>query len=119
MSRRSSDPRTAPRASRAALAMLALLLAVWPITSAAGQERPTTKTASCTLQVSGMTCSGCAVAVRNAAKQIDGVREATVSYERGTAEITYDPARTSPEAIAKEITEKTGFKASVSRRRGR
>ena len=48
-----------------------------------------------------------------AAKKVDGVKDANVSYKKGVAEITYDPTKTSPEAIAKAITEKSGFKAEV------
>jgi copper chaperone CopZ len=42
---------------------------------------------------------------------VEGVTNATASYEKGTAEITYDSAKTSPDAIAKAVTEKSGFKA--------
>lgn len=54
-----------------------------------------------------------------AAKKIDGVKDATVSFEKKTADITYDPAKTNPEAIAKTITEKTSFKASVLKKTGK
>ena len=54
-----------------------------------------------------------------AAKKIDGVKDATVSLEKKTADITYDPAKTNPEAIAKTITEKTSFKASVLKKSGK
>jgi copper chaperone len=66
-----------------------------------------------TLKVEGMTCGGCAAAVKMAAEKVDGVKEAKVSHEKGTAEVVYDPDKTTPEAIAKAITEKSGFKASV------
>jgi len=39
----------------------------------------------CVLHVSGMTCGGCAAAVKMAAKQVDGVTDADVSLE------TFDP----------------------------
>jgi copper chaperone CopZ len=47
-------------------------------------------------------------------KKIDGVIAAKASQPKGTADITYDPAKTSPEAVAKIISEKTPFKAEVS-----
>lgn len=72
-----------------------------------------------TLTVEGMTCGGCAAAVKLAAEKVDGVKSAKVSYEKGTAEITYDPGKTNPEAIAKAITEHSGFKASAPRADGR
>jgi len=54
-----------------------------------------------------------------AAKKIDGVKDATVSFEKKTADIRYDPTKTNPEAIAKAITAKTGFKASVPKKTGK
>src|SRR5215212_8665756 len=69
------------------------------------------KALTCTLKVSGMTCAGCEVAVRLAARRVDGVRDVTVSYAKGKAEVTYDPAKTSPAAIAAAITKKSGFTA--------
>ena len=77
-------------------------------------QQATTKV--CTVKVAGMTCAGCTTAVKLAAKKIDGVKDATVSYEKGTAEVTYDPAKTNPDAIAKVVTEKSGFKAAVQKK---
>lgn len=71
------------------------------------------KIASCTLKITGMTCGGCAVAVKMAAKKVDGVADANVSHENGRADVTYDPAKTTPEKIAKAITENSGFKAEL------
>jgi copper chaperone CopZ len=70
----------------------------------------------CTLKVAGMFCAGCTTAVTLAAKKIDGVKDATVSDEKGRAEVTYDPAKTNPEAMAKVVTEQSGFKADVQRK---
>ena len=71
----------------------------------------------CILKVSGMFCGACAKTVEKTAKKIDGVKSAKVSQPKGTAEITYDPAKTSPEAIAKAITEKTPFTSEVPQKR--
>lgn len=73
----------------------------------------------CTLKVTGMTCGGCAAAVKSAAKKADGVKEAEVSYEKGLADVTYDPAKTNPKAIAQAITERSGFKAEVQTPKGK
>ena len=72
-------------------------------------SKPATET--CTLKVTGMTCAGCEAAVRMAARSVDGVTEVKVSYAKGNAEVTFDPSKTSPTAIAKVITDKSGFKA--------
>ena len=74
---------------------------------------PATKV--CTLKVTGMTCAGCEAAVKIAAKKIDGVSDITVSYDKAAAQVTYDPAKTTPEAIAKVIRAKTGYKAEAPR----
>lgn len=79
----------------------------------ATQAKPAEVTKACTLKVTGMTCSGCEAAVELAAKQIDGVKDAKASYAKGTADVTYDPAKTAPETIAKMIAQKTGYKTTV------
>jgi copper chaperone CopZ len=81
----------------------------------ATQTKPAEATKVCTLKVTGMTCSGCEAAVKIAAKQIAGVKDAKANYAKGTAEVTYDSARTSPDAIAKAIAEKTGYKTVVTK----
>lgn len=77
------------------------------------QAKPAEATKVCTLKLTGMTCSGCEAAVQLAAKQIDGVKDAKASYAKGTAEVTFDPAKTSPDAIAQIIAQKTGYKTDV------
>jgi copper chaperone CopZ len=69
--------------------------------------------ATCKLKVAGMTCGGCESAVKLAAKRVEGVKTVTASAKSGSAEITYDAAKTSPEAIAKAVTANSGFKAEV------
>jgi mercuric ion binding protein len=85
----------------------------WPSAGLLAQQAATMKV---TLKVTGMTCAGCTTAVKLAAKRVEGVTNATASYEKGTAEITYDSAKTSPDAIAKAVTEKSGFKAEVQKK---
>lgn len=69
----------------------------------------------CTIKVEGMACGACAARVEREAKKIDGVTDAKVSQPKGSAEVTYDPAKTSPEEIARVITKKTGFVADALR----
>ena len=68
----------------------------------------------CTLKIEGMACSACAARVEKEALKIDGVKAAKVSPPKGLAEVTFDASKTNSEAIAKSITDKTGFKAEVS-----
>lgn len=94
------------------------LLGVFGIGSAAAHQESDKPKAGqvCLLKVSGMSCGACEAQVEKAAKKIDGVTSAKASQPKGTAEITYDPAKTTPEAIAKAITDKTGFKAEVPKK---
>ena len=77
------------------------------------QSQPALKV--CTLKVAGMTCAGCEAAVKLAAKSVNGVKDVKASYDKATADVTYDPSKTTPGAIAKVIMSKTGFKAEVPR----
>lgn len=67
----------------------------------------------CTLKITSMTCAGCEAAVRSAAKTVDGVKDVKASYDKKNAAVTYDPSKTTPEAIAKVITERSGFRATA------
>lgn len=93
--------------------LAAIALSAYSASSATADARQAgrVETKVCTLKVSGMTCSGCEAAVRNAARRVDGVKGVKASYEKGIAEVTYDPRKTTPDAIAKVITERSGFKA--------
>jgi copper chaperone CopZ len=91
------------------------MLFVPTMTRAERQTADPPATKVCTLKVSGMTCAGCEAAVRMAARSIDGVKDVKASYAKHNAEVTYDPAKTTPEAIAKVITDKSGFKAELAR----
>jgi copper chaperone CopZ len=88
---------------------LALAAATW--TSQAQRADKKVQTAQVTLKVEGMTCAGCEAGVKLAAKAINGVHDAKASFKSGTADITYDPTKTTPDAIAKVITERSGFEA--------
>jgi copper chaperone CopZ len=89
-------------------ALLLGLMAAAPSTPAGD---PTART---TLTIKGMTCGGCAAGVRIQLKKTEGVTAYEVSFEKGEAEVTYDPAKTTPEKIAASVS-KTGFTASVKK----
>ena len=93
-----------------------ILAAIVLVLSMGAQSIAQTKdghVATCTLKVTGMTCGGCESAVKLAAKRVGGVKTVTASAKSGTAEVTYDASKTSPEAIAKAVTANSGFKAEV------
>jgi copper chaperone CopZ len=88
----------------AALGFASLLFAQAP---AASDQR-----ATAIFRIEGMTCEGCASAVEVQLEQTEGVLGSSVSFERGEARVSYDPAKTTPEKIAAAIG-LTGFRAWV------
>lgn len=65
---------------------------------------------SVTVEVDGMTCTGCEMSIKTAVEQTPGVRSADVSYERGNARVEYDPKQTDVSAIKRAI-DTTGYKS--------
>jgi len=99
------------RRSRFALAVATLFvvsIAAMTWSKDAGPADP----ARTVLTIKGMTCGGCVAAVKLRLKKVKGVTAYDVSLDKGEAEVIYDPAQTSPEAIAAAVSE-TGFKATV------
>ena len=66
-----------------------------------------------TLRIPQMDCAGCEVGVRIAAGRVDGVTRVNTDSDKRTAEVTFDPSRTTAQAIAAAITKGTGFEAEV------
>ena len=98
------------RAIRAGLlltAIFALVLTAIPAPNAFAGDA-----GHATFTISGMTCGGCVGAVKAALKKTKGVTEYEVSLEAGEAEVTFNPAETDVDTIAKAIS-KTGFTAKV------
>jgi len=69
--------------------------------------------AKTTLTIEGMTCGGCAAAVKLQLRRTEGVTAYDVSYEDKRAEVTYDPARTNPQRIADSVAQ-TGYRVAVA-----
>jgi copper chaperone len=91
-------------------------LSLFGIGSAAAQKDRAIEDQRATLKVEGMACGVCAGRVEKTALGIDGVKAAKASQRKGTAEITFDPAKTNPGAIAASITSQTPFKAQVPKK---
>ena len=90
--------------------MLGLVPLLALLAPAAGT--PAAATGKTTLAVKGMTCGGCVAAVRLQLEKTEGVMRHDVSLDKGEAEVTFDPSRTTPEKIAASVS-KTGFETSV------
>ena len=104
---------------RTVLATMGLVAFIALAASASQKDQNAESPKVCTLKVSGMFCGACAKTVEKAVKKVDGVKGAKVSQPNGSAEITYDPAKTSPGAIADAINLKTSFKAEVPATKGK
>lgn len=101
------------RMSMALVGTIVLALMASAGWTAEAQKGKSPATQVVTLKVTGMTCGGCEAAVQHAARKVDGVKAVKANWEKGIADVTYDPAKTTPAAIAKVISEKSGFKAEA------
>ena len=70
-----------------------------------------------TLGITGMTCGSCRQRVEGALRATPGVDHAIVDLERGTADVRYDPATTSPAALAAAIR-RAGYGLEIPGRSG-
>ena len=85
-----------------------------PAVHAAGQAEQKTVT----LDVKNMTCAMCPITVRKALEKVPGVIEAEAKYEGdgvGWAKITFDPAKTSVEALT-QATTNAGYPSALKRK---
>ena len=65
---------------------------------------PTTSAQEATLLVEGMDCASCVNHVTKAARKVAGVEACEVNLATGKAVVRFDPARTSPTAVAAAVT---------------
>ena len=70
-----------------------------------------------TLAVDQMTCAACPITVREALSHVTGVAQATVDMKSHTATVTFDPAKTTAEALATAVTN-AGYPAKVLKNGG-
>eukprot|EP00741_Cyanophora_paradoxa_P009731 tig00001628_g9428.t1 len=64
------------------------------------------------LRVQGMTCASCVSAIEDRLRRLTGVRAARVALLAEAAEVHFDPAHTSGEAIAAAVSD-LGYRAAV------
>ncbi|MHB8862326.1 MAG: heavy-metal-associated domain-containing protein [Pirellulaceae bacterium] len=65
--------------------------------------------------IEGMTCGGCVKSVTSVLNRLDGVKAEQVSV--GSAEVSFDAAKTSAPSIAKALTD-AGFPAQPAQENG-
>lgn len=66
------------------------------------------------LTIQGMHCEGCARTIEALLKSEPGVREATVSFAKGVAQVQFDPASAHLSTVVKAV-ERAGYRISDSR----
>ena len=62
--------------------------------------------------IQGMTCQACASRIEKVLNKKDFVANASVNFAGETAQVEYDDAQTTPEALI-EIIQKTGYQAAL------
>jgi len=60
-----------------------------------------------------MDCGDCAKTVEQSLRTLPGVSDAAVNFIRGTADVTYDPARVSTDAMERRISA-LGYRAAIA-----
>ena len=65
-----------------------------------------------TFKVDGMYCSACPAIVKKALINVDGVKDATVSYGKKTAVVTFEDTKADTTSLI-QTTTKAGYQASV------
>ena len=83
-----------------------------PTVLAAGKDKTEAVAA---FAVEGMTCAGCAAGMKATLEREEGVAGAEVDYEKASARIRFDPAKTSVERLIAAIGE-MGYTAKVTER---
>ncbi len=99
----------------AAVAVLAaggLAVALTQPFAAGAEEDAEANGTQVALHIDGMTCASCSTAVRLALKRLEGVVDATVSFDEKRAVVTYDPKQIAPEKMVAAIAD-LGYTAKV------
>lgn len=65
-----------------------------------------------TLDMQNMTCAMCKITIKKALQGVEGVQKVSVDADTKTADVTFDPQKTSIEALIKATTN-AGYPATV------
>lgn len=71
--------------------------------SKTNQEVAAVNVEKLTLEVKGMTCSGCEGAVESALKKVDGVAKVKADYQNDRAEVEFDPQKASVDKLVAAV----------------
>lgn len=64
------------------------------------------------LSIKGMTCAGCESSVNHVLNSKEGVVEAKADYDKGRAQVIYDPAMITPDTLKAAIENETGYQVT-------
>lgn len=92
-----------------------LALALFSTVALFGEEAKTEKV---TLDVKGMTCSGCASFLQSKLSQTEGIKSVKVDLASDRAFVEYNPQILTAEKVATAVDEKTAFTATVAQATG-
>lgn len=87
---------------------ICLVLPLLPVLAWAGTAQ------TVVLDVQNMDCPVCRITLRKALEKVPGVSAAEVDYERKTTTVTYDPDRTTLDALTR-ATRDVGYPATLHR----
>lgn len=65
-----------------------------------------------TLAVQKMTCALCPVTIKKSLEKVTGVSAVAIDFDNKTAAVTYDPEKTTPDALAK-ATSDAGYPSTI------
>jgi len=92
--------------------LITILTALLFVGYAPAQAADNTQTV--TLKVENMTCAACPITVRKALEKVPGVAKVKTDFETKSATVTFDPAKTTLEALTRATTE-AGFPSALAR----
>ena len=89
-----------------------LLLQTAHAEEAAVQLQKQSSSQSVTLAMQNMTCAMCKITIKKALQSVDGVQKVSVDGDTKMADVTFDPQKTSIEALIKATTD-AGYPATA------
>jgi mercuric ion binding protein len=87
--------------------LLPILLVAVPVFASAATPQ------TVTLAVQKMTCALCPVTIKKSLEKVPGVNAVVVDFGNKTATITYDPDKTTPDALSK-ATADAGYPSTMA-----
>ena len=76
------------------------------------QSKKQNSSQSVTLELQNMTCVMCKFTIKKALQGVEGLEEANVDYDTKTAKVTFNPQKTSVDALIKATTD-AGYPATA------